>query len=215
MAGARNSKVSIVIVSIFCVLFLVMSLIGGIQDQTAPTAPIETAGKGDVIEYDAYFAKEVYEITHKLFALIPVRTEHFYLTLDKDGLTPYLVQAEPKWFNENFNSSDGSAKAPVHIKALLRRTAPKSGLRVYEVNRQLAELEMSVSEGLYADSNYKLTGKLKIVAGLLVLAIAVLIIWLIILFKMRVLNKVSGNALVVGLIVLSMALVVILVGYID
>ncbi len=210
----RNSGLSIIIVSVCAAIFLVMSIIGGIHDLTARTAPVETASDGEVIEYDAYYALEVWEISHKLFGFIPTRQEHFYLTVSEDGAEQYLVMASKRWFEDNFDSEGLARGGDVHITALLRRTAPKSGLYTREINGWLSDSGVSINEYLYSDLNFKMVGVLKIVAGALIIVIAALIITLVRLHTLQMLNSKVGTALTSGLIVSILALAVILVWFI-
>ncbi len=210
----RNSGLSIIIVSVCAAIFLVMSIIGGIHDLTARTAPVETAVDGEVIEYDAFYALEVWVISHKLFGLIPTHQEHFYLTVSEDGANEYVVLASEKWFEDNFGS-DGLARGDdVHITALLRRTAPKNGLNTREINGWLSESGVSINEYLYADFGYKTAGIFKITAGVLIIVIAALVITLVRLHALQMLNSKVGTALTSGLIVSFLALAVILVWFI-
>ncbi len=210
---ARNSRLSIIIVSVCAAIVLVMSIIGGIHDLTAPTAPVETAGDGEVIEYDAYYALEVWVISHKLFGFIPTRQEHFYLTVSEDGANEYVVLASEKWIEDNFDS-DGFARGDVHITALLRRTAPKSGLYTSEINDWLSDSGVSINEYLYADAGYKTAGVFKITTGALILIIAALIITIVRLHALQMLNSTGGKAVVAGLVVSFLSLVVIMVWFI-
>ncbi len=212
---ARNSRLSIIIVSVFAAIFLVMSIIGGIHDLTARTAPVETAVDGEVIEYDAFYALEVWVISHKLFGIIPTRQEYFYLTVSEDGAEQYLVMASKSWFDDNFGS-DGYARGDdVHISAILRRVVSKNGLHTGEINDWLSESGVSINEYLYADSNYKTSGVLKIAAAALIVVIAALVITLVRLHALQMLNSKVGTAATSGLIVSILALAVILVWFID
>ena len=211
---ARNSRLGIIIISIFAAIFLVMSIIGGIQDLTAHTAPIETAGDGEVIEYNAYYAEEVYEITHRLFGFIPTRHEHFYVIVGEYGANEYIVLASEKWVKDNF-PSNGFSDSPVHITALLRRTAPKNGLNTREINNLLSDSDISINEYLYADIGYKTAGVFKITAGVLIIVIAALVITLVRLHALQMLNSKVGTAATSVLIVSILALAVILVWFID
>lgn len=210
----RNSGLSIIIVSVCAAIFLVMSIIGGIHDLTARTAPVETAVDGEVIEYDAFYALEVWVISHKLFGIIPTRQEYFYLTVSEDGAEQYLVMASKSWFEDNFGS-DGYARGDdVHISAILRRVVSKNGLHTGEINDWLSESGVSINEYLYADSNYKTSGVLKLVTAALILVIAALIITIIRFHALQMLSGAGGKAAIAGLVVSFLALAVIMVWFI-
>ncbi len=209
----RGRLASYVILVVFALAFFITCMAGGISDLSADPAPKEIAFKGDVIEYDAYYAQEVWIISHKLFGFIPTRKEYFYLTASEDGAEQYLVLASKRWFEDNFDS-DGLARGDdVHITALLRRTALKNGLYTGEINDWLSAIDVSINENLYADINYKTVGVLKIAAAVLTLVVAALIITILRFAALGILNSAGGKALIAGLFVTVLALVVIIVGF--
>ncbi len=209
----RGRLASYVIIIVFALAFCISCIAGGISDLSAKSAPKELAFKGDVIEYDAYYAQEVWVISHRLFGFIPTRKEYFYLTASEDGAEQYLVLASKRWLEDNFDSEGLARGDDVHITALLRRTAPKNGLYTSEINDWLSDIDVSINENLYADSNYKTVGVLKIVVAVLTLVVAALIITILRFHALGMIGGAGGKALIAGSYAAVLALVVIIVGF--
>jgi len=146
-------------------VFLFILFFSGIKDLTAKHVSADTASEGQLVEYgDIVYAHEVYTVQNKLWGLIPLFDDHYYLMMDGTGVMRFVVKAGDEWYNENF-TSEGLAKTAVSIKGLLKDAADEN-LQLGKVNSQLGDLG-SVDTRLYADSCYVLSAWLSIGAGLL------------------------------------------------
>lgn len=58
------------------------------------------------------YSYEALEVTHKLFYIIPMGTDHYFMVYDEDeagNITGYVVKASHKWYEENFSPNTGFA----------------------------------------------------------------------------------------------------------
>lgn len=191
--------------------FFYFTIFSGIKDLNAQRATIDSAKQGEVIEYSVIYAKDMYEIRHKLFGIIPTYSEHFYVTLSESGIDPLVVKADEKWFSENFNA-DGFAKSPTRITALIKSSGSKKGLYLDKVNAQLSEVG-HIDTGRYADTCYVFDSILRITAGGLAVTAVLTVFLTIILFSKGVLIKggVGVNIMVIAAIIQVVAFIVLMV----
>lgn len=194
----KNKKSLAVVGVIFAGVFLYFTIISGILDLNAKPASSNFKKEGQVIEYSVVYAKEVYELKHVLFGFIPTYSEHYYLTLNSDGINSLLVRADEKWFSENFDA-DGLARNPVKVNGLIKSAENKKGLNLNRVNTELGGTE-HISSALFADANYVFEAFKKIVSGVLVLT-AVTTIILAVVFVVK--GKLKKGGLGVSLMIIA------------
>ena len=149
----------------------------------------------DVHEVKVNYARETLQVKHKLYYIIPMGTDHYYLAYYEDehgGISCYVVKADTDWFEENFNDTGYSTGLnDVTINAICKGYSTKY---VREISAAAYEFE-----GLLGDSapdisikypygldnvfvlNYKAVAIRKLI--LLVLAIVLSIVTVIIVKK--------------------------------
>lgn len=199
-----NKALKIILIAaaaIWAVWSLVTGIIGLAKTDASPLS--KGSEKGSVCEFKAVYAKEIYNIDHKLMVILPLGTERYYIVVgENDELAPMLVKASRAWFDNNFGD-DGIAKREVAIKGEIRRYDSRSLNKLSEVNRELAEADASlrVSETLYLDVPFKLRSLLRIAVSVLSLSAGIV---LAIVFKVR---SISQRALTVMLIYASAAVI--------
>ncbi len=192
---------------IFVGVFFYFTVISGIMDLNAKPASSGVEKQGQVVEYSVVYAKEVYELKHLLFGLIPTYSEHYYLTLSDDGLNSLLVRADEKWYSEYFGT-DGLAQAPVKVNGLVKSANNKKGLNLNKVNTQLGNAG-HINSALFADANYVSEAVKKIASGVLLLT-AVITIVLAVVFVVRGMLKKGG----LGVSLMIIAAIIQIVGFI-
>ncbi|MCH5204045.1 MAG: hypothetical protein J1F03_04805 [Oscillospiraceae bacterium] len=204
---SKRVKFGLVVAALLAILGFYFTIIKGISELFAETADPDRASRGDVIEYRVLFAKEVLEIRHMLFGIIPTYSERFYITTNEDGLNSLLVRADEKWFEENF-TSDGLAKSPVKISALIKSASSKNGFSVTSINAQLGSLGR-VDAGQYADAEYVSEATLKIISGILLITSIITCVLMLLLVLKGVLKK--GGA---GVSAMAIAAIIQMAGFI-
>lgn len=200
-------------------LLFCFTTLSGIKDLNAQSVAADSAKQGDVIEYNITYAKHIYEIRHRLFGIIPIFSEHFYVTLNENGvMNPLVVRADEKWFSENFNAN-GFAKSPVQINVLIKKSSSKRGLSLDKVNEQIDEVEHKMGHEVshidsrkYADACYVSDSFLKIAAGILLVTVVLTFSIAVILVKKGVLIKggVGVNIIAVVGIIQMIPLIVLM-----
>lgn len=191
--------------------FFYFTIFSGIRDLNAQSAAIDNAKQGETIEYSVIYAKDIYEIRHMLFGFIPTYSEHFYVTLSENGINPLVVRADEKWFSENFNT-DGFAKSPIRITALIKSSGSKKGLNLDKVNAQLGEVG-HIDSGEYADACYVSDSILRIAAGVLAVTAVLTFFLAAVLVSKGVLirGKAGVNIMVIAAIIQVVAFIVLTV----
>lgn len=180
---------------------IVTGIIGLSKTDVSPLS--KGSAKGSVCEFKAIYAKEIYNIDHRLMMIFPLGTERYYIAVsENDELAPVLVKASKAWFENNFGD-DGIAKSEVTITGEIRRFSSRSRNKLSEVNRELALADSSlrVSEALYLDVRFKLRNSLRIAVGALSLSAGIV---LAIVFKAQ---NISHKAVTVMLIYVSAAVI--------
>lgn len=199
-----NKALKIILIAaaaVWAVWSIVSGIIGLSKSDVSPLS--KSSAKGSVCEFKAIYAKEIYNIDHKLMMIIPLGTERYYIAVSEDDeLAPMLVKASTTWFDNNFGG-DGIAKSEVTITGEIRRFSSRSLNKLSEVNRELAlaDSTLRVSETLYLDVPFKLRNSLRIAVGTLSLSAGIV---LAIVFKAR---GISHKALNVMLIYVSVAVI--------
>lgn len=206
----RSTMICTVILAILAVVFFIITTITGITELFADTADPNRVKSGEVIEYRVIYAKEVVEIKHMLFGVIPTYSERFYATTNESGANNLVIRADEKWFEENF-TPEGIALAPIKVSGLIKSADSKNGLDLTSVNERLGG-EMRVNTWLYADAAYVIEATLKIIAGILLLTAFITIILMIILYNNEVLVKggAGGNIMTVAAIIQLAAFIIIM-----
>lgn len=181
----------------------------GISELSAKPADPDRAQRGELIEYRVLYAKEVLEIRHMLFGIIPTYSERFYITTNEDGINSLVVRADEKWFSENF-TSDGLAKAPVQVSALIKSGKNKKGFNVTGINAQLGSAG-HIDTVQYADAEYISEATLRIISGILMVTGVITCVLMVILISRGVLQKGGAGvkAMVIAVIIQLAAFIII------
>ena len=189
-----KNKVLGILLVIVAALWAVWSIVSGVTGLAKSRIEPLSANspKGSLCEFKAVYAKEIYNIDHKLMVILPLGTERFYFVIgENDDFAPMLVKASRGWFDSNFNEY-GFAKHEVTIKGEIREYNSRGAYKLAEVNRKLeaAEGSIKVSEVRYVDSLYRLRRVMQIAVGSLAVAVGVVLAVLIGLAK----NNLSSRA---------------------
>ncbi|MCH5197132.1 MAG: hypothetical protein J1F28_10470 [Oscillospiraceae bacterium] len=180
-------KIGLIIGAVMVTVAFFFTIVSGISELYASPADPDRAMTGEVIEYRVLYAKEIVEIKHMLFGVIPIYSERFYITTNEDGANSLAVRADEKWFEENF-TPDGLAIAPVQISALIKSASSKRGLNLVSVNEKLGD-SVRVDTGQYADAEYISEATLKIISGILLVMAVITCIVMIILVSNGIMRK--------------------------
>lgn len=128
----KKSKVSLVIVGIlFAALFIYM-LVTGIRD---------LAGMGNTVEATIDAAGYGITIEHSINGLIPTGKEYYYVGVDTEKNSMYIIRAGKTWLEDNFNTESHLTEGtPAKISAVVKRVD-------YDVSRELSS-RFSSAEGI-------------------------------------------------------------------
>lgn len=150
-----KAKFGMAVLILMAVGITVWCLASGISglSKSQTEAPSRYSQKGDLCEFEVSYAKEVYEIEHKINGLIPFGTEHFFLVLIDDDLAPMLVKANTSWFSDNF-TEDGEPKKTVSVTGEVVEFERDFQSSISEINMQLAPTGQSISTSSYVDAIY-------------------------------------------------------------
>ena len=207
-----NKRISLGVIAglILVGVFFYFTVFKGISELSAKPAEPDRAKRGDVIEYRVIYAKEVFEIKHMLFGVIPTYSEHFYVTLNEDGINQLVIRADEQWFSENF-TADGLAKVPVIVSGLIKSAGSKKGLNLNSVSSQLGDIG-HIATGQYVDASYVSEATLKIVSGILLLTTVITVVLMLILLSNGVIKKVGTgvNIMIIAAIIQALAFAIIM-----
>lgn len=209
----KNNNFIGVIFIIAAAIWAVWSIVSGAAGLAKSGAsPLsESSSKGSLCEFKAVYAKEIYNIDHKLMVILPLGTERFYFVIgENDDPVPVLVKASRAWFDSNF-SENGIAKREVTIKGEIRHFDSSDGYKLKEVNAELGNIDktISVSTVKYADTLYRTRYALKLAAGVLAVSVGAV---LAVLLCSKKLAGAKMNVLLIYLIVAILALLAVALG---
>ena len=204
-----RAKVGLVLGLILVLVFVVTTLYSGFSELSAKPADPDRAKRGEVIEYRVIYAKEVLEIKHMLFGIIPTYSEHFYVTLDEDGINRLAIRADKEWFSDNF-SEDGVAKAPVLVSGLIKSSSGKKGLNLSGVNAKLGDMG-HIEDGQYADASYISEASLKILSGVLLITAVITCTIMLIMLEKGIIRKggMGVNVMAIAVIIQTLGFIII------
>ena len=160
-------KLGLVILILAFVGWIVFCVVTGVSGltKTGSKSPGIYSKKGELCEMEAYFAKEVYALEHRINGIIPAGTEHFYIIVNEDGsAAPMLVKAKPSWYSKNFDS-ECFAKGEVIIKGEVREFGSESTNSLLSLNDELAAADARISTDRYLDMDYKMLYILRLLMG--------------------------------------------------
>lgn len=150
-----------VIGAVVLVVFVFVTIFCGVRDLTAKRNDEYAASEGQLIGYnDIVYASEVYIVHNKLWGLIPIYDDHYYVVADTQGIKGFVVKADEKWYSENFDA-DGAASGSVTINGLLKKP---DDLNLNNVNSMLGDIGQ-INPLLYVDSCYAAAAWTSIAAG--------------------------------------------------
>lgn len=207
---SKRVKIGLILGSILVFTFFCFTVFKGISELSAKPAEPDRAKRGDVIEYRVIYAKEIYEIKHMLFGVIPTYSEHFYVTMNEDGINQLVIRADEQWFSDNF-TADGVAKVPVIVSGLIKSAGSKEGLNLNSANSQLGDIG-HIETGQYCDASYIAEATLKIVSGILLLTAVITVVLMLILLSNGVIKKggTGVNIMMIAAIIQALAFVIIM-----
>lgn len=208
LTDRKTAVICSVITVILVGLFFFHTVVSGLSELFAEPAERGKGVSGEIEEYDAIYAEEVCEVRHSFFGAFHLYSDKYYVTSSADGLNPIVIKADENWFSENF-TFEGLAKSPVRITAMLKLVKDNDALDIAKINADISELGR-VSDVYYADVGYTFTSVLKIVAGILLLTAAITFVLMMLLHRMEILTKTSGNIMCVAFIVQLLAFAVLM-----
>lgn len=209
----KNNKFIGVILIIAAAVWAVWSIVSGAAGLAkSGSSPLsEGSSKGSLCEFKAVYAKEIYNIDHKLMVILPLGTERFYFVIgENDDPVPILVKASRAWFDSNFNEN-GIAKREVTIKGEIRHFDSSDGYKLKEVNAELGNIDktISVSTVKYADTLYRTRYALKLAAGVLAVSIGAVIA---VLFSLKDTSGAAAKILAIYLIAAMLGMAALALG---
>lgn len=174
-----KNKIMRVVLLAAAAVWAVWSVVSGVAGlaKSGSAAFSKNAEKGTVCEMKVLYAKEIYNIDHKLNVILPLGTERFFFVMGTDGKTaPLLVKASREWFEENFTEL-GLAKSAVTVKGEVREFSSRNSSKLGEINAKLAQADesFSVSQSKYVNSLYKQSYIMRLIMGALAISVGVVI----------------------------------------
>lgn len=169
---SSNKRVlSIITAVVFASVALIWLVLGIRGLSLSKSSPLDgTSKKGELVEFTAAGAKEVYDVRHRVMR-IPIGTERYYYLLNADVKgAPMLVKASEKWYNENFNERGLAKNGSVTVKGEVRTLKSKHRAKINEFNSTIGSTVSTVSTALYVNAQYKTGSVMRIAAAVLVLA---------------------------------------------
>lgn len=169
---SSNKRVLSIITAVLFASCALMWLVFGVRSLSlSKSSPIDvTSRKGELVEFTAAGAKEVYSVRHR-FMRIPIGTEHYYYLLNSDVKgAPMLVKASEKWYNENFNERGLAKNGSVTVKGEVRELKSKHRAKIKEFNSTIESTITAVSTTSYVNAQYKTGAAMRIAAAVLTLA---------------------------------------------
>lgn len=139
---------------------------------------LDLCNTADMKAVDIQMGYDFYEVEHSVAGIIPVGKEHYFVGLDLNNLTVYLIKGDMKWLTDNFDEEGNLLNGDsLTVSGLCKRISD------YEIeddlNAEVASLLDGVpgaSSGLEAgysiEINYKKEAILQIAAGVAILLFA-------------------------------------------
>lgn len=116
-----NKKQNPIVLSIVLLGLGLLGLISGFFGRASDTLDINEAfdygvGKGNSYEGEIKYCSQcVCEYSHRLYYIIPLGTEYYYVAVSDDESNAVVVRADKK-FGDNFDEDTGEAFSTVHVK---------------------------------------------------------------------------------------------------
>lgn len=159
------------------------------------------------------YSYEALEVTHKLFYIIPIGKDHYFLAYDEDengNINGYVVKASHEWYEENFSAGTGFA---VDLNVEIDSLSKSYRTRWYkEVEDQAYEFQnLLLDQGSNVIVNYpygldhcfvldyKSTAIKKLV--MLILNIALVAVGIVVVKRKQTINSILGR--IYGVVVLA------------
>lgn len=172
MANRKLSSVILILLLLALMIFDLATGITGLGDkgEVPVSADVE---RGEICEVNAVYATEVYYVMHML-SFIPTGMEHYYFVITEDDYVPLVIKEKKSWYKKNFDEISGFAYEPVTIRGKIEKLDHDFVSDFNDVNRDLSEIDASISTSLYIDPGYKKLAVLRLISGILLLAAAVM-----------------------------------------
>lgn len=136
---------------------------------------LELTSQNDRVTVEMTIAEPAMDVEHSAMGIIPIGKEHYFLgfVVGEESADVYVVRAGKDWADKVFGATDEDT---VTVTALKKRLD-------YKVEQEFAA-ELTETEGInypiglsyYLDVNYQFAAVMKLVAGVLFLATAILAI---------------------------------------
>ena len=137
---------------------------------------LELTSKNNLVTMKPAAGMSAMDVEHSAMGILPIGQEHYFLVGENAGdvQNVYIVRAGKNWANDNFDADALAKDKNFTVTALKKRLD-------YEVGQEFAA-ELTEAEGInypfgasyYLDVNYQSAAMMKIVAGVLFLATAIL-----------------------------------------
>ncbi len=196
-----KNKALRVILIIAAAVWAVWSIVSGAAGLAkSGVSPLSASSqKGSLCEFKAVYAKEIYNIDHKLMVILPLGTERFYFVIgENDEPAPILVKASRAWFDSNFNEN-GFAKRVVTVKGEVREFKTGNASKLREINEKLTQADkaLAVSQSKHLDVLYRAGYTMRLIAGVLALSVGAVIAAL---FSLKNMSGTAAKVLAIYLI---------------
>ncbi len=152
--------------------FLVL-LLAAFLAYTIVFSIIDLTNKKDRHTLNMVYAFEILEVEHSINGLIPFGKDHYYLGMDNKENT-YLIKAPKNWDTDNF-CADRNENNTVKITALAKKISDFEVSREIESqlnSAELSSLTMPLSFSMCLNISYVKDSVLKLVSGILLIALA-------------------------------------------
>lgn len=152
----------ILLAVIFIAFFFVMSI-------------MDLTNKDDVHETKIDAAGQLLVVENSINGIIPTGKDYYYIGINEDEGSFYIIHAGKNWLKKNFDSEGFAKGNGVSVKGLAK-SAEDYEVRHELVNRtnELEGLSFALQAGDVLEINYVRDSIIRIIAGALLIAIAVI-----------------------------------------
>lgn len=155
---------TVILIASFVGVFFVMSIMDLVNTRDIHEIAINRAGQLIVIE-------------NSINGIIPTGKDYYYAGVDDSSSAVYAIHAGKNWLSDIFDREGKAIEGEILIKGLSKRASDfrveqEIASRIYAV-AESSELNLGIEPGYVLELNYIRDAVLRLIAGLLILAIGI------------------------------------------
>lgn len=165
--------------------FLIIVLIASYVGVFFVMSIMDLMNTKDVHEVNINLAGELLAVENSINGIIPIGKDYYYVGMDKTKGAIYAIHAGKHWLEDNFDVNGIAHGNSITVKGLSKRARDfkvekEIANRVYQVADE-SNGNLAIEPGRVIEVNYVRDAVLKIIAGMLILAVGIIIL----IFKKR------------------------------